>query len=103
MSETEAVERADEAGASEREAEPSDDEEQARVRRVVRFGRLTESITLGTGHTAGCDAAADAGPTCAIVCHLRSGLSANTAVQACLMMSFVSLIVCKDRNFLVWI
>ena len=99
-----------EAGAREDEVGPSEHELVGRFERVVRFGRVRESntlalrggaITLLTARTPGCDAAAAAGASCAIVYQLRSDTSPNAAVHACAMMSFGSLIVFKDRNFLV--
>ena len=95
----------DEVGASEHEVVASDAEGLARFARVVRFGRVTESITLAlrggaitlvTARTPVCDAAAAAGASRAIVSQLRSEMSPNAAVHACAMMSFGSLIVCKD-------
>ena len=91
-----------EVGASEHEVVASHDEGLARFGRVVRSGRVTElitwslrggEITLVTARKPVCDAA---GASCAIVSQLRSEMSPSAAVHACAMMSFGSLLVCKD-------
>ena len=76
----EAVVSEAEVGASEPEVGASEHEVVARFQRIVRFGRVTESITLAlrgrgiilvTARTSVCDADTAAGASCAIMSQLR--------------------------------
>ena len=80
-----------EEGASVDDAGASEYEELTRFVRVVRFGLITElitlvlrgeAITLVFARPPGCDAAHTVGASCAIVSQLRSEMSPNAAVHA---------------------